>query len=89
MIWAYLLGLIEVDRKFHTNHLGVLVFDEPRQQGAEKLSFSALLHRAAQTAAAHQQVIFATSEDRELLEEMLETVACNFIPFEGKILKPL
>ena len=89
MIWAYLLGLIEVDRKFHTNHLGVLVFDEPRQQGAEKLSFSALLHRAAQTAAAHQQVIFATSEDRELLEEMLEAVACNFIPFEGKILKPL
>ena len=89
MIWAYLLGLIEVDRKFHTNHLGVLVFDEPRQQGAEKLSFDALLHRAAETGAAHQQVIFTTSEDRQVLEEMLQSIQCNFIPFEGKILKPL
>ncbi len=65
------------------------MFDEPRQQGAEKLSFSALLHRAVETAAAKQQVIFATSEDRELLEEMLDSVACNLIPFEEKILKPI
>ncbi len=89
IIWAYLLGMLEVDRKFHTNHIGCLVFDEPRQQGAEKLSFDALLHRAAHTGAANQQVIFATSEERDMLEEMLESVECNFIPFEGKILKPL
>ncbi len=89
MIWAYLLGLIEVDRQFHTNHLGVLVFDEPRQQGAEKLSFGALLHRAAETIVSCQQVIFATSEDRDLLNKLLEAVTCNLIAFDGKILRPI
>ena len=89
MIWAYLLAMIEVDRKFHTNHLGFLVFDEPRQQGAEKLSFDALLHRAAETANAKQQVIFATSEDRDLLDAMLETIDCHYIRFEQKILQPM
>jgi tetrahydrodipicolinate N-succinyltransferase len=89
MIWAYLLGMLEVDRKFHTNHIGCLVFDEPRQQGTEKLSFDALLHRAAETSGTNQQVIFTTSEERELLEVMLESVECSLVAFEGKILNPL
>ena len=32
MIWAYLLAMLEVDRKVQTSHLGFLIFDEPRQQ---------------------------------------------------------
>ena len=86
IIWAYILGMLEVDLKFHTNHLGFVVFDEPRQQGAEKLSFDALLHRAADVSG-DQQIIFATSEDQAQLDEMLESIDCNYMRFDGKILR--
>jgi hypothetical protein len=80
-IWAYLLGLLEIARKGDTNHLGLLILDEPRQQSADKLSFEALLRRAAK--ADKQQVIFATSEDEETLKSMLKG-----LPHELKSLPP-
>lgn len=85
-IWAYLIGMLEVSHAFHTHHLGLLVFDEPRQQGAEKLSFDELLHRAAQSKKAGQQVIFATSEDQETLEGIINDIDCNYRHFDGRIL---
>src|SRR5690606_2764350 len=30
VIWAYLLGLLEVGEQFDTNHPGFVVFDEPK-----------------------------------------------------------
>jgi TPR repeat protein len=45
-IWSYLNGLMEVARTQDTNHLGLLVLDEPRQQQANKFSFSAFALRA-------------------------------------------
>jgi hypothetical protein len=86
IIWAYLIGMLEVSRAFSTNHLGLLVFDEPRQQGAEKVSFDELLHRAAQSKGNHQQVIFATSEDQEVLEGIIADIDCNYRHFDGRIL---
>ncbi len=89
MIWAYLLGLIEVDRQFHTNHLA---FSYLMNLGSKELRSSALaplLHRAAETIVSCQQVIFATSEDRDLLNKLLEAVTCNLIAFDGKILRPI
>ena len=86
IIWAYLIGMLEVPRAFHTNHMGLLVFDEPRQQGAEKLSFDELLHWAAESKKAGQQVIFATSEDQEILEGIIKDIDCNHQHFEGRIL---
>ncbi len=89
IIWAYVLAMIEVDRDFHTNHLGFLVFDEPRQQGAEKVSFAALLHRTAETIKSKQQVICTTSEDQDPLKQMLASIECKYTRFDGKILKPV
>jgi hypothetical protein len=86
IIWAYLIGMLEVSRAFDTHHMGLLVFDEPRQQGAEKLSFDELLHRAAQSKKAGQQVIFATSEDQEILEGIIKDIDCNYRHFDGRIL---
>lgn len=87
MIWAYLLGLLDVDRSFQTNHIGLLVFDEPRQQGTEKVSFDALLTRAANVGGTDHQVIFATSEEKDVLNDMLASIQCNYIPFQGRILQ--
>jgi hypothetical protein len=89
IIWAYLIGMLEVTRKFETHHMGLLVFDEPRQQGAEKVSFDELLHRAAQAKNAGQQVIFATSEDQEVLEGIIKDIDCNYRHFDGRILTRL
>lgn len=89
IIWAYLLGLLETDRRFRTNHLGMVVFDEPRQQSTDRLSFVSLLRRAAESAESGQQVIFATSEDRASLEEGLSDLPCNRLWFDAKMLRPL
>ncbi len=76
IIWAYLLGMLEVAKAFPTHHLGLVVFDEPRQHGADKMSFDALLHRAAHSKQARQQVIFTTSEDQDTLEHIIADIDC-------------
>lgn len=89
MIWAYLLGMLEVARDSKTNHIGLMVFDEPRQQGADAMSFDALLKRAAEAAEFGQQVICTTSEDPLLLDSLLAGTECNQIRFNNKILRPI
>jgi hypothetical protein len=88
-IWAYLLGMMEMARKEATNHPGLLVFDEPRQQSAQKATFRELLKRAATSLAYRQQVIFFTSEDPSQLEHGLSGLDHKLITFEGRLLSPV
>ncbi len=88
VVWAYLLGLLEVGSQLETNHPGMLVFDEPRQQSTKELSFAALLRRAARDAA-NRQVIFATSEELDSLQEMLADVPHQLHAVDGYVLKPV
>lgn len=88
VVWAYLLGLLEVAQAFPTNHPRFLVFDEPRQQSAKSVSFNALLNRASKDASA-SQVIFATSEELTALEPMLQGVASSLHRVDGYLLKPV
>lgn len=89
IIWAYLLGMLELAHALPTNHLGLVVFDEPRQHGADRISFDALLHRAAASKNFNQQVIFATSEDQETLERIIADIDCMYRHFEDRILTRL
>lgn len=89
IIWSYLHGLLEVSREHETNHPGILIFDEPKQQSAKDLSFKALLKRASSANAFNQQVIFATSENPDVLKRALVGVEHTFIGFEGRIIQPL
>jgi hypothetical protein len=89
-IWAYTYGLMEVSRISQTNHLGILILDEPRQQQANKASFAEFAKRAATAAQAGQQVIFLTSEDPETLSIMLAGIEHQYIDFgESKMIQPL
>ena len=88
VVWAYLLGLLEVAEQVDTNHPGLLVFDEPRQQSTKEVSFEALLRRAGSDAGGHQ-VIFATSEDLATLQAMLEDVPHALHAVDGYVLKPV
>jgi hypothetical protein len=87
--WAYQLGLLEVARTAETHHAGLVIFDEPQQQKTARISFKKLLDRAATARKFGQQVIFATSEDRDELEAFLLGVNCNFIAFDTPIVRRL
>ncbi len=85
--WAYQLALLEVARTAETHHAGLVIFDEPQQQKTAKISFKKLLDRAALTRASGQQVIFATSEDRDQLEAFLSDIDCHFLAFDTPIVR--
>lgn len=89
VIWAYLMGLLNVSRSFVTNHPGLVLFDEPRQQAAAELSFSALVRHAAVASRGGGQVIFATSEPAGSLDAMLDGVDAHRVVFDGKIIRRL
>lgn len=72
VVWAYLLGMLEVARVRKTNHPGVLIFDEPKQQMVKGVSFKALMQRAAESIESGQQIIFGTSQPVVEIEQMLE-----------------
>lgn len=91
VIWSYLLSIFKIREDFITNHPGILIFDEPRQQEANKLSFTRLL-KGASLAAGNGQVIFATSEEEEILKDALKGCdykMLSFSPLEGKILRKI
>jgi hypothetical protein len=89
VIWAYLVGLLEVSRELQTNHPGFLIFDEPKQQSTKNLSFAELLERVSNSGRFNQQVIFATSENERNLGMILQDVPHTFLGFEGRIIQPL
>ena len=88
VIWAYLLGLVDVSITAKTNHPGILVLDEPRQQSAKEVSFRALLNHAARSAVG-RQVIFATSEEAGSLRSMLVGLPHSLHTFDDFVLKPV
>jgi hypothetical protein len=87
--WAYQLGLLELGHQHPTNHPGMLLLDEPRQQSSSKISFGRLLERAAAHQRADQQVIVSTSEDLETVKDILSRLKCNATIFPGYVIKPV
>ena len=87
--WAYQLSLLELASNKDTNHTGMLIFDEPRQQSSSRPSFQNLLSRAAAAKKRNQQVIFSTSEDIETLKTITAKIDCKEVIFSGYILQKL
>ncbi len=88
VVWAYLLGMLEVARVKETNHPGFLVFDEPKQQMVRGVSFEALMQRAVLSADFGQQVIFGTSQPVAEIEQMLAGKKFTMLNFgDEKIIK--
>lgn len=88
-IWAYQSGMLEVSREVMTNHPGLLVFDEPRQQSTRDVSFAALLDRASSARRYDQQVIFFTSEERSRLREHLTDIEHTLREIDGRVIKKI
>lgn len=84
--WAYQLGLLDVSCITQTNHPGVVVFDEPRQQEAAELSVAGLLAEAARISSEGTQVLIATSEQLSTVKGFLKDINCQLVVFEGRMI---
>lgn len=88
-IWAYVVAMMECGSAFATNHPGLLILDEPRQQETNRQSFAALIARLSQTLRSHQQVILATSEPVESISALAQIHRLRLHAVEGRVLQPL
>jgi hypothetical protein len=93
VIAAFLTALLEIARDFDTNHLGLLILDEPRQQNVRWTDLTSILERLSEAGRAHQQVIVATSDPPDRLKDLrgrfqFETVEMNFFDPILKKLSP-
>lgn len=78
VIWSYLFAFLTVGIQ-DGSHLGLLIFDEPRQQETNRGSYQALLAHAATQGVAGSQIIFATSEESTSLRSMLAGSEYNIV----------
>lgn len=87
IIWSYTLSLMELaGTEDNVRHGGFVVFDEPRQHEASKVSFTNLITKAAQSSKYGGQVIFATSLDEEELRVSCKDKEVNLVCFDEYVL---
>lgn len=87
-MWSYLVGLLETSRTFKDEqHIGLLMFDEPKQQGTKSLSFGQLLRHVSVSRQYNEQVIFFTSDPLEEIERQLNGSKYELRAFSGRMLK--
>jgi ABC-type ATPase involved in cell division len=91
VIAAYLTALLELAREFKTNHPGLLILDEPRQQNMKWGHFAKILERLAAAGRHGQQVIVATSDQHQRFAELAPELLSNRVdvPFETPLLTKL
>ena len=78
--WAYHTALFEMaSAQPQGRNLGMLVLDEPRQQETDHQSLAAFLDRLNKDRGLGQ-VIYATSEEPEVLNGLLKTIPHTIIP---------
>jgi DNA repair exonuclease SbcCD ATPase subunit len=89
VIWAYMYSLLTLDSRLNglsTNHLGLLMLDEPRQQETKEVNFKTFIEKAARTFEMDKQVIIATSEKHDDLLKMIDGLKVNVISFESPVI---
>jgi hypothetical protein len=87
IIWAYTLALMELaGKRDEIKHGGFVVFDEPRQHEASKISFTNLINKSSEAKKYNGQVIFATSLDQAELIAACQGQEVNLVSFDDYIL---
>lgn len=85
--WSYILALLQLSKRFETNHVGFAVFDEPGQQQMREMDLAAFFAASAEGAGSERQILVTTSEVLERVNAALENVKATIHSFEGFILK--
>lgn len=87
--WAYLLSLLVLATSIGHRHPGLVLLDEPGQQGVESASLAALYQKAVEVAV-HGQVFLTTSEPRNVLSSWFAARSFQLIDLGDKrLLQPI
>ncbi|MFB9869153.1 hypothetical protein [Vreelandella sulfidaeris] len=91
VIWAYLYSILTLDQNDigSTNHLGLLIMDEPRQQEAKNESFGEFITKSAGVKNMGKQIIIGTSENYSELQKTIEDLDINIQHFDSDIIHKL
>ncbi len=91
IIAAYVSALFEVSRSEQTNHPGLLVLDEPRQQNMQWADFAKILSRLSSASSFGQQVIVATSDRPEAIQGLMKDIRHSRVAldYDEWLLKPI
>lgn len=91
VIWSYLYSILTLDvtSSLPTNHLSLLIMDEPRQQEAKNQSFSMFISKAANVNKMQKQIIIGTSEKYSDLLKAIEGKSANLKHFASDIIQKL
>ena len=91
IIAAYITALFESARRFPSNHPGVLILDEPRQQNMQWPDFAKILRRLSTSIESGQQVIVATSDRPDAIAELMKEIPHSRlnVNYDDWLLKPL
>jgi hypothetical protein len=92
VIWSYLYSLLMLDSHsddVSTNHLGLLIMDEPRQQETKDVSFKTFIKKASESYRVEKQIIMGTSEKYDDLIAMLDGLQVNLLHFDSNIIRKL
>ncbi len=82
--WAYHTALFETaSAQVRGHHLGLVTLDEPRQQETDHRSLAAFLERLNADRGLGQ-VVYATSEEAEVLARLLRDIPHNALPTSGQ-----
>ena len=87
--WAYYLALYGVAQRYPTNHLGIVMFDEPGQQQMKDVDFTAFLIQAAETVSDQGQIIVSTSEAIGHVRDSLRDSQVTIRDFDGFMIRPV
>lgn len=90
VIWSYLYSLLMLDvnsNGISTNHLGLLIMDEPRQQETKDVSFKTFIKKASGSYLHKKQIIMGTSEKYDDLMAMLNGLNVNLLHFDNNIIR--
>ncbi len=81
-----MLALQEISERFQCNHIGVSFFDEPGQHAIAKESKQEFYNQIGKMDLSSNQIIIATSEEKDTLTTILKGVSCNLRSFDEKII---
>lgn len=88
-IWAYTTALLKTSIAYDTNHPGLLVFDEPKQQDMSKDSFRNFLIELSKFTE-QQVILFASFENSDSsFAEATEGLAFSINKIDGLLIKPI
>ena len=87
--WAYYLALLQLRRKSSTNHVGMVIFDEPGQHQMREVDLATFLSRAAEDTKEIGQIVISTSESVDRVRRSLRGKTVTIHDYDGFILRPI